>query len=536
MPDAFTRHVTPGNTPQTEQARPEQVKNNAGGYTFEVSDQVRLDRFLILGTEGGTFYVDERSLTRQNAKVVTDMATASNPLLIERILAISEAGRAPKNNAALFALAAAAGLGNTEYRARALEVLPRVARTGTHFLNFSEYVQMFRGWGPQLTKGMGAWYLSQPADKLAYQLLKYKQRDGWSQRDVMRLAHFGREADVARRFPQHRALFDYVMKGTFDAERLPILVDVAERAHATTSVKDWVRLIRDNHSLSWEMLPSEALGKAEVWTALVEYGNLPLGALLRNLSRLTRLDVLKPLSASNKIVLDRLGNQEEIVKARIHPIAVLLALKTYAQGHSMRGTSSWTPVPQVISALNEMFYKAFGNVVPSGKRTVLAMDISGSMGGHAMGMPFSPREVCAAMAMVVARTEPQYAFMGFSHQFIPLGITPDQRLDDVMRTISGLPFGGTDASLPMRWAQQQGLGVDTFQVWTDDETWAGGVHPHEALAQYRRFSGIDAKLQVCAVTATDFTIADPLDKGMLDVCGFDSAVPVLLANHARGDI
>ena len=60
--------------------------------------------------------------------------------------------------------------------------------------------------------------------------------------DVMRLCHFGREADVARRFPQHRALFDYVMKGKFDADRLPILVDVAEQAHGTANVRDWKKI------------------------------------------------------------------------------------------------------------------------------------------------------------------------------------------------------------------------------------------------------------------------------------------------------
>ncbi|MCL2767556.1 MAG: hypothetical protein FWE49_02360 [Synergistaceae bacterium] len=30
------------------------VKNNAGGYVFQVSPETRLDRFLILGTESGS--------------------------------------------------------------------------------------------------------------------------------------------------------------------------------------------------------------------------------------------------------------------------------------------------------------------------------------------------------------------------------------------------------------------------------------------------------------------------------------------------
>ena len=34
------------------------------------------------------------------------------------------------------------------------------------------------------------------------------------------------------------------------------------------------------------------------------------------------------------------------------------------------------------------------------------------------------------------------------------------------------------------------------------------------------------------MTATDFTIADPTDPGMLDVVGFDSALPTLLTDFS----
>ena len=42
----------------------------AGGYAFAVDDWTRLDRFLILGAEGGTYYASERTLTRENAQAV----------------------------------------------------------------------------------------------------------------------------------------------------------------------------------------------------------------------------------------------------------------------------------------------------------------------------------------------------------------------------------------------------------------------------------------------------------------------------------
>jgi 60 kDa SS-A/Ro ribonucleoprotein len=44
--------------------------------------------------------------------------------------------------------------------------------------------------------------------------------------------------------------------------------------------------------------------------------------------------------------------------------------------------------------------------------------------------------------------------------------------------------------------------------------------------------GIPAKLAVIGMMANKFSIADPKDRGMLDVVGFDTAVPSVLADFA----
>ncbi|MFT4217086.1 MAG: hypothetical protein QM619_07870 [Micropruina sp.] len=60
------------------------------------------------------------------------------------------------------------------------------------------------------------------------------------------------------------------------------------------------------------------------------------------------------------------------------------------------------------------------------------------------------------------------------------------------------------------------------------------MHPHQALWAYREKTGIAAKLVVVGMTATGFSIADPDDAGMLDIAGFDAAVPNLITEFARG--
>ena len=100
--------------------------------------------------------------------------------------------------------------------------------------------------------------------------------------------------------------------------------------------------------------------------------------------------------------------------------------------------------------------------------------------------------------------------------------------------MSELPFGGTDCALPMLYAHAMEREIDAFVIFTDSETWAGETHPVQALRDYRRASGIDAKLVVVGMVSNGFSIADPSDPGMLDVVGFDTATPQLISDFARG--
>src|SRR5690606_1944510 len=131
-------------TPQSEPIpNTTQVPNSAGGFAWPVDQWTRLDRFLILGSEGGTYYIGERKLTQENAQVVVECLAVDGPRVVGRILEISLAGRAPKADPALFALAIAAGLGDAETKARVWKALPQVARTGTHLFHWLQYVKAF---------------------------------------------------------------------------------------------------------------------------------------------------------------------------------------------------------------------------------------------------------------------------------------------------------------------------------------------------------------------------------------------------------
>jgi 60 kDa SS-A/Ro ribonucleoprotein len=252
---------------------------------------------------------------------------------------------------------------------------------------------------------------------------------------------------------------------------------------------------------------------------------------------MSKVGLLKPLSEASKLVVSRLGDQDYIRKSRLHPLVIMLAQGTYRQGKGMRGNSTWTPVPTVVDALEDAFYLAFANVVPTGKSIFIGMDISGSMSGSYIGATFiSAAQAGAAMALVIARTEPNYAIFGFSTHLIDLGITKKDTLESAMKKTANKNFGGTDCAQPMIYAGSHGLEVDSFITITDSETWAGGVQPIQALQQYRKARDKqDVSSIVMAMTSTGFTIADPKDPYNLDVVGFDANVPVLISDFIRGN-
>ncbi|HEY9450290.1 MAG TPA: TROVE domain-containing protein [Gemmatimonadaceae bacterium] len=539
----------------TPQAEPipgtTQLPNSAGGYAWTVDRWTRLDRFLILGSEGGTFYVGERELTREHAASAIECVAEDGARAVRRVVEISRSGRAPKNDPALFVLALAAGWGDDATRAAAFAALPSVARTGTHLFHWLQYVKAFRGWGRGVRNAVGRWYTAKSPADLVYQLLKYQARDGWSHRDALRLAH-PKPPSVA-----HDLLFRFVTKGwdgvleldgaAADALRAGDVVARIEAVQAIRSMqpREAASVIRI-YKLTREMLPTELLAHAEVWDALLD--SMPLGALVRNLGVMSKVGLLVPGSAAVSTIVARLGDREALHRARVHPVALLAALRTYAQGRGMRGQNSWAPVSQVVDALDGAFYLAFENAPSTGKRIMLALDVSGSMVAPVHGLPFiSCREASAAMALVTAAREPHHRFVAFTRGsypsmwrpaygslydtgLTPLAISPRQRLDDVVRATSELQFGGTDCALPMVEALKNRWAVDAFVIYTDSETWAGNIHPVQALRDYRERMGIAAKLVVVAMASNGFSIADPDDGGMLDVVGFDTATPQVIGD------
>ena len=533
-------------TPQS-QAIPgreaEMVSNNAGGFGFLLDDWERLHRFLVIGSEGGTYYVGAPTLTAENAGCAIRCLKADGVRAIAMAATVNLENRAPKTDQQLFVLALAMQHGDDATKALVREVAPKMLRTGTHLLHFVAMLDGLGGWNRSKRRLVAEWFTERGADDLAFQVVKYGSRDGWKQRDVLRVAHPPAPSEG------HRAIYDWLCGR--ENESAPALLRAYAAAHQDGLPAVQKALTGIGAGLPREALPTEALNDPTVWRAMLPA--MPLHALLRNLGNMTANGVLAVGVSELATVHAKLTDPEALRRARVHPFAILLASVVYQTGHGARGGKAWTPVPAVVAALEDAYDLAFATVAPTGKRLLIGIDVSRSMSVSCMGTPIPASLAAAAMAITLARLEPNALVVKFDTAVRSvLPVTKRTGIGNV-GTFEG---GGTDLAAPLHWAagikaearasriwgfyhpfadQQNQLppqraNYDAVILLTDNETWAGNQHCSQALDYYRRTVNQKAKLVCCSMAANHANIVDPQDPLSFGCAGLDANLPTLIAD------
>lgn len=512
---------------------PGQVENNTGGFVYQISDESRLERFLILGTDGGTYYVKEQELTEQNVSWLIDFIKAAPVVALNKVVEVSTSGRSYRNSAALFVLALMLNHVHDGFKQNVVAAVPLVARTGTHVFELAQFIENLGGWGRAKRSAISNWYTSKSPSQLAFQAVKYRQRNGWTHRDLFRLSHpVGVDQRVGNFILGKEPIFGgpEILAGFHEIQR-------------SGDVNEVLFVLGQFPNLPWETIPTQFLKSPEVWKKLFYNGQLKGQALVRNVTRLAKIGAFNDLVFASEYA-QALADVSMIRNTRLHPVQYLLASVTYSEGQFVRNggyvsgqrSRDWSTNPKISEALQTGFHAAFQSTEPANKRTMIGVDVSSSMSwGSCVGADLTAAQGSAAMAMVTARLEPYVDVYGFSSTLKDLGITPSQSFPEIMKKVQDNSFGWTDPSLLINNAKNRSVKVDTFIVITDNEV-NHGTHPSVALRDYRNKMGIDAKLVVMGMTATDFTIADPNDHGMLDVVGFDANAPKVVSDFSAGRI
>jgi 60 kDa SS-A/Ro ribonucleoprotein len=514
----------------------------------DVNQIMLLRRFCILGTENPTYYAGEKlDLKPINAQAIVCLVDSGQiATAVAEVVALSINGCAPNQDATIFALSLLFQLAKTQHDCRiVLDALETICWSSTDFLAFIANCMRFMpevcGWKRMMMRAaISTWYNDTSPKALAMALTKSEKRDNWSHQDVLQFAKPSALDCV------HDMLFEYGMTGKISYNVINdklsdtpnvnrVLTFLTAIKEAKTASEDKLVFLIRTQGLVREHIPRTMLNSQAVWSALL--GQMSMTSLLDNLVKLTQVGVLAYGNPAVSILISRL--YDEMSRERIYPLKLLVALQTYAKGDDKLGKLLiWVPNPEIIAALNHAFYASFRCVVPTGKRFVLALDVSDSMSSKPIrGMHgLTPLDVAAVMAMTTLRTEPACHVMAFRNSFVSLDLLATDSLEQTKKKMSGLPTGATDCSLPMIWARENNIYTDVFVVYTDSEPYEKSVCPAAALQQYREATGIHAKLIVAGMVSNDLAIADPSDSGMLDIVGFDTAAPEIMNDFVCGHI
>jgi len=319
------------------------------------------------------------------------------------------------------------------------------------------------------------------------------------------------------------------------ARFLKALIELAKTG-ATKDAPTALRIMSNVRRIQREHLPTELLSLPTIWSALLD--ELGVMALVRNLNKLSSTGVTNTRGGD---IVRMLCDPKRIADSKIHPFAVLVAIKTYSTGKSDLGSSTWPVNSSILVAMTTTFKLSFGNVPRTGKRIMLALDVSGSMScAYCAGSTtVNCREGSVAMAMATLHAEgaANTQIYAFTTTFRNMNgrIRPEMSIDAAVAATNET-FGGTDCALPMTEAMKMDLKIDAFIVYTDSETYAPTIHPQVALEQYRKKSGIDAKLIVVGMSSNSLSIADHKDPNTLNLAGFDTSTPNLISMFINGEL
>ncbi|XP_077376962.1 RNA-binding protein RO60 [Festucalex cinctus] len=523
------------------------MSNAAGDNShWEVSDKVRLRRFLCYGSEGDVYTATEEAhLGAARAEALLSMLQEGRGIeAVNEIKRFAQDGRAVRLDPSIFALALCSQHSGMATKRAAFQAVKEICRDPAHLFSFIQYKKELKEdmkcgiWGRALRKAVSDWYNGQDAMSLAAVVTTCKQRGGWSHRDVLRLSHTK---------PANEAIAlisKYVAKGwkevqvaytdkenTEEVVKVLSYLEVVEKVKHSCDETEVINLIEE-HKLEREQLLTDHLKSKLVWRVLLK--EMPLQLVLQILGKMTAKKVLQPGASETQALCERIQTEAALKKAKLHPFSILLASEHYKRGQGYQGKTKWAADGSILKALDVAFYKSFLNVEPIGKSFLVAVDVSTSLSSVVPGTAISTAVAAAVITMVFARTEAHTRVLAYSEGALELcSISADMTLAQTTDELVKIPGGSTDCSLPIIWATENGKAVDVFIILTNNPLWTFTASPVEALKKHRQKSGCHSKLVMCGLTSTGHTMADTEDRGLLSICGFDLGAFTVIRNLAQ---
>lgn len=480
------------------------VVNNAGSYSYALSDKAALAQLAMTGCFNGTFYVSAQDQLKQTL----DLANKLDPSFVAKLAVYARQKGLMKDMPAV--LAAVVAGKDSELLGK---IFSKVVDNPKMLRNF---VQVMRS-GAVGRKSLGTRPKKLVQDFLNSlnddQLFKADVGNDPSLQDIIKLVH------PKPNNKQRSALYGYLLGKDYNKRDLCALAKEYEAFK-----KDMSGAIPD---VPFQMLTALPLTK-EHWKQIAD--NATWTQTRMNLNTFERHGVFADSGLTNAIV-DRLQDADLIKKAKVFPYQLFTAFKNADPKIPMK----------VTNALQKAAEVAVENVPSFPGKTYVLMDVSGSthdpVTGHRGTATSKVRiiDVEALVAASVLRKNPEAEVIAFSDDVVLRDrLGHDVRLnpfDSIMTNaekLATLPSGGTKCSAPLSYLNRKNAKGDLVIYVSDNQSWVdnrGGYQSTAVMTEWNQFKKRNPNAKMVCIDVAPYTNTQAHDReDILNVGGFSDQV------------
>lgn len=423
------------------------VVNAAGGSAYAFGDTHALAQYAVTGCLNGTYYADAET---QLDRVLT-LASKVSPEMVGKIAVYAREHGFMKDMPALLLATLAVERPGNKNLVVFKQVFPRVIDSVKMLRNFVQVIRSGKvgrkSFGSAVKKQIQSFIVKMDPNDLFRQSIGNDP----SLADIIKMVH------PKPRNKTQEALFGYLLDKEFKVSLLP------------SDAKDFEKFKKDPSGappeINFQFLSNIKMSPTQ-WADLAKA--MSWQTLRMNLNTLARNGAFD-IKGLDSFVAERLRDPEAIQKAKVFPFQLLAA---YKNAYS-------TAIPnKVFNALQDAVEIAVKNVPELPGKTVIAVDVSGSMHSPVTGTrPGSTSKVmcldaASLMGAAILRKNDEATILPFSDD-----VHRDLRLngrDSVMtnaQKLSSEPSGGTDCASVLRYLNETKSKADAIIYLSDNQSW-----------------------------------------------------------------
>lgn len=484
------------------------ARNEAGGKAYKREPRFALAQYAATGCLNGTFYADAQAQLDE----VLEICVKVKPEYVAKAAVFArERGHMKDMPALLLATLAkrdvklfARAFGRVVDNGRMLRNVVQILRSG---------VTGRKSLGTAPKREVKRWL----EGRTDAQLLTESVGNDPSLADVIKMVH-PRPGSKSR-----EALYGYLLGREFDERALPQIVREYEdfKAGRTDALPN----------VPFAMLAGENLTR-EQWCKLALAGGWH--NLRMNLNTFARHGVFEQPGMAG-LVAERLSDPEALKRARAFPYQLLVAY-----------VSTGKEVPeQVREALQDALELSLGNVPRFAGRTVICLDVSGSMHtpvtGQRRGATTVVRclDVAALFAAAILRTNPEATVIAFNDVVVDCRLNPRDSVMTNARLLASLPHGGTNCSAPLKKLNAAKAKADMVVYVSDNESWVDETQGRgtATMEQWAAFAARNPGAKLACIDLQPHGTTQAAEReDVLNIGGFGDSVFELLELYANNNL